>query len=280
MPAGQVCCKCWRKIYYYKEYGRFYRITGSGNITGELFELHIDRLRAYMLELETYHWYVRGGRGVARNKHPEETVNLILDAASRLFLKKGYEHTSIQDIISQLGGLSKGAVYHHFKSKEDILEAVTDRMTAQSSQMLAFIRDRENLNGLEKLKTIFQSSVGHPVQDKIFETAPDFSKNPQLLFSLLHDTIEKSAPEYILPVIRQGITDGSIQADYPEQLAELILLVVNIWMNPMIMDSTEEETFRKFMVFRQMMQGFGLDIADDGMLERVQKLASVYQKCR
>ena len=48
----------------------------------------------------------------------------------------------------------------------------------------------------------------------------------------------------------------------------------------MIMDSTEEETFRKFMVFRQMMQGFGLDIADDGMLERVQKLASVYQKCR
>ncbi len=217
---------------------------------------------------------------MARNKHPEETVNLILDAASRLFLKKGYEHTSIQDIISQLGGLSKGAVYHHFKSKEDILEAVTDRMTAQSSQMLAFIRDRENLNGLEKLKTIFQSSVGHPVQDKIFETAPDFSKNPQLLFSLLHDTIEKSAPEYILPVIRQGITDGSIQADYPEQLAELILLVVNIWMNPMIMDSTEEETFRKFMVFRQMMQGFGLDIADDGMLERVQKLASVYQKCR
>ena len=49
-------------------------------------QLHIDRLRAYMLESETYHWYVREGKRSGRNKHPEETVNLILDAASRLFL--------------------------------------------------------------------------------------------------------------------------------------------------------------------------------------------------
>ena len=52
---------------------------------------------------------------MARNKHHEETVGRILDVASRLFLEKGYEHTSIQDIINNLGGLSKGAIYHHFK---------------------------------------------------------------------------------------------------------------------------------------------------------------------
>ena len=50
---------------------------------------------------------------MARNKHPEETVNLILETAARLFMEKGYEHTSIQDIINNLGGLSKGAIYHH-----------------------------------------------------------------------------------------------------------------------------------------------------------------------
>ena len=103
---------------------------------------------------------------MARNKHPEETVNLILDAAFRLFLEKGYEHTSIQDIIGQLGGLSKGAIYHHFKSKEDILIAVTDRMTAASNQMLADIRDRKDLTGKEKLKTIFRESIRRPVQDR------------------------------------------------------------------------------------------------------------------
>ena len=41
---------------------------------------------------------------MARNKHPEETVNLILDVAFRLFMEKGYEHTSIQDIIDNLDG--------------------------------------------------------------------------------------------------------------------------------------------------------------------------------
>lgn len=83
---------------------------------------------------------------MARNKHPEETVSLILDVSYRLFMEKGYERTSIQDIIDNLGGLSKGAIYHHFKSKEDILVAVTDRMTSQSNNILANIRDRKDLN--------------------------------------------------------------------------------------------------------------------------------------
>lgn len=215
---------------------------------------------------------------MARNRNPEETVNLILDVAFRLFLEKGYEHTSIQDIINHLGGLSKGAIYHHFKSKEDILVAVSDRMTAESNQMLAVIRDRSDLSGREKLKTIFRESINRPVQNDIFTVAPDFHNNPKLLFSLLHDTIENAAPNYILPIIRQGISDGSIKTDYPEQLAELILLTANVWMNPMIFDSSEEESYRKFMVFQQMLQGFGLDIIDREMLERLQELASIYQK--
>ena len=54
---------------------------------------------------------------MARNKYPEETRNLIIDTAARLYSEKGYDHTSIQDIIDHLGGLSKGAIYHHFKVK-------------------------------------------------------------------------------------------------------------------------------------------------------------------
>ena len=209
---------------------------------------------------------------MARNKHPEETVNFILDVAFRLFMEKGYEYTSIQDIIDQLGGLSKGAIYHHFKSKEDILVAVTDRMTAESNQMLADIRDRTDLCGREKLRTIFKSSINRPVQNDIFTVAPDFHNNPRLLFSLLHDTIEEAAPNYILPIIEQGIADGSIETDYPKQLAELILLAANVWMNPMIFDSTVEESCRKFMIFGQMLRGFGLDIVDDEMLARLREL--------
>lgn len=215
---------------------------------------------------------------MARNKHPEETINLILDVSFRLFMEKGYERTSIQDIIDNLGGLSKGAIYHHFKSKEDILVAVTDRMTAESNRLLADIRDRTDLTGKEKLKMIFKESIRRPVQDEIFTVAPNLSNNPRLILSIFRETIDDAAPNYILPIIRQGISDGSIRTDYPAELAELIILAANIWMNPMIFDNSEDEAYRKFMIFGQMMKGFGLDIVDQEMLNRLQELASIYQK--
>ena len=213
-----------------------------------------------------------------RNKHPEETVNLILDVASRLFMEKGYEHTSIQEIINNLGGLSKGAIYHHFKSKEEILEAVTDRMTEKSNKLLAEIRDRSDLNGKEKLRQIFRASLCRPVQNEIFTTAPSFIDNPKLLHSLLRETVDVVAPDYILPILKEGISDGSIRTEYPEQLAEMIVLLTNIWMNPMIFGSTEEETYKKVMVYNQMMCGLGLDILDDEMIGRIQELTAIYQK--
>ena len=49
---------------------------------------------------------------MARNKYPEVTVERILDVSQRLFLEKGYDNTTIQDIVDELGGLSKGAIYY------------------------------------------------------------------------------------------------------------------------------------------------------------------------
>ncbi len=213
---------------------------------------------------------------MARNKHPEETVNRILEAATRLFIEKGYEHTSIQDIISNLGGLSKGAIYHHFKSKEDILEAVTDKMTEESNKILEKIRDREDLTGKEKMKMIFKESVGRSDMDDLFAVGPDLSNNPRLLFSTFRDTVDSVAPFYIRPIIEQGIADGTIQTDYPAALSELVTLAANIWINPMVFNNTMEEYCRKLMVFKQMMEGFGLDIVDDELIERMRELAAVY----
>lgn len=215
---------------------------------------------------------------VARNKHPEETVNLILDVAFRLFMEKGYEHTSIQDIIDQLGGLSKGAIYHHFKSKENIFDALTSRMAEDSNRKLAALRDQKGLSGKEKLKAIFKESLNRSLQEDLFTVAPNFYNNPKLLNMFLHTIREESVPEYFLPIIRQGIADGSIRADYPEELAELIGLVANTWLNPMIFDSSEEESYRKLMVFGQMMAGFGIDVVDDEMTNRLKELVSIYQK--
>ena len=60
--------------------------------------------------------YVWGGARLPRNKYPEETIQKILDASLKLFLEKGYEETTVLDIIAEMGGLTRGAFYHHFKS--------------------------------------------------------------------------------------------------------------------------------------------------------------------
>ena len=73
---------------------------------------------------------------MARNKYPEETVKLILDVATHLFVEKGYDATSLQDIINETN-LSKGAIYHHFSSKEEIFEAISYRIGEENATDLA-----------------------------------------------------------------------------------------------------------------------------------------------
>lgn len=142
--------------------------------------------------------------------------------------------------------------------------------------MLEEIRDRTDLTGKEKLKTIFKESISRPVMDEMFMIVPNLHDNPRLLHSIFREAVELVAPQYILPIIRQGISDGSIQTDYPAELAELIILTANIWTNPLIFNNSVDECSRKFMVFRQMMQGLGLDIVDDEMADRIRELTVIY----
>ena len=82
-----------------------------------------------------------------RNKYPEQTVEKILDAAALLFIQKGYQNTTLQDIIDATK-LSKGAVYHHFRSKEEIAQRVGDRLGDQMWEPLRRIRDDPALTGV------------------------------------------------------------------------------------------------------------------------------------
>ena len=61
-------------------------------------------------------------------KDAKERRNEILDVAERLFGTKGFDHTSTNDILNEVG-IARGTLYYHFKSKEDILNAMIDRIT-------------------------------------------------------------------------------------------------------------------------------------------------------
>lgn len=205
---------------------------------------------------------------MSRNKYPEETVNLIIDVSLKLFLEKGYENTSIQDIINGLGGLSKGAIYHHFKSKEAILAAVSDKCNESIIAELREVRDDKNLNGYQKLKKMFRVSLSSSSQDIIFTLAPSMMENPRLLVLQLQEIFTDIAPIFIQPVIEQGINDGSIQTDFPKELSEVMILLTNIWLNPLVIEANPEEMTNRARCFNSLLKGMGLDLLDDELIAR------------
>ncbi|MEG2512748.1 MAG: TetR/AcrR family transcriptional regulator [Acetivibrio sp.] len=209
---------------------------------------------------------------MARNKYPEVTVGRILDVSERLFLEKGYEHTTIQDIINALGDLSKGAIYHHFKSKEDIIIAVVDRLYAGTKDGCAQIQADKSLNGLQKIRKLFYVSIGNSNHKVVFETMPNFFENPKFLAMQLEQTIYELAHKIIEPIICQGVADGSIQTQYPKELAEVVSLLANIWLNPMLFHCTKEEIYNKCMFLKTLMKSLGVDAFDDELTEMVERL--------
>ena len=209
---------------------------------------------------------------MARNKHPEETVKLILDEALKLFIEKGYESTSIQDIINNLGGLSKGAIYHHFKSKEEIFQAVCKKIGDENSIYYNKIRDDKSKNGYEKLKIMIKSAYVNPNNEAVMAMITKIMNDPKFLMNQISEIYELVAPVYIEPIIRQGISDGSIKTDYPKELAEVIITLINIWINPIIARTTPDEMRRKVEFLQVILKGIGIDILDEEICTILQAL--------
>lgn len=215
---------------------------------------------------------------MARNKYPEETRNLIIETAGRLFLEKGYERTSIQDIINHLGGLSKGAIYHHFKSKEEIMMAVGDTFYADSEKRMKSVCQRQDLNGKEKIQEVFRVSLDTPAQAEMATIAPDMLKNPQLLVMFLRDSVQQDAPDLLTPIIEEGIRDGSIKTDYPRELAEVLMLIGNLWINPMIYPCSTEEVVKKVQFFKYFTDKLGLEVITDEVIEKIKNFSEVFHE--
>ncbi len=199
-----------------------------------------------------------GGDPMARNKYPEETVRRILDTAERLFVEKGYDRTSLQDILDETG-LSKGAVYHHFASKEDIFYSVCDRIGRRNGEVLSRVRDAPGLNGLEKLRAMFKTSLQPERQAKMFCMMPYLMDNARFLATEMWSIFTEVVPCFVEPVIRQGMADGSIRTEHPRELAEAMMMLSDMWINPIVRPTTPEEIQARCAVYNQLFRSFGIE---------------------
>ena len=212
---------------------------------------------------------------MGRNKYPEETVRKILDTAERLFIEKGYDQASLQEIIQETG-LSKGAIYHHFASKEDILYSVCDRIGRRNGEILSKVRDAPGLSGLEKLRTIFKVSMQPERQAKMFCMMPYLLDNAKFLATEMQSIFAEVAPVFIEPIIRQGLADGSIRTDHPRELAEAMMLLSDIWINPIVRPTTPEEIRARCALYNRLFTAFGItDLIDEEIVGTLVRYAGM-----
>lgn len=212
---------------------------------------------------------------MARNKYPEETVRKILDTAERLFIEKGYEHASLQDILDETG-LSKGAIYHHFASKEDIFYSVCDRIGQRNGEVLARVRDAPSLNGLEKLRTMFKVSLQPERQAKMFCMMPYLMDNAKFLVTEMRSIFTEVVPYFVEPIIRQGMADGSIRTEHPKELAEAMIMLSDVWVNPIVQPTTPEEIRARSAVYNQLFRSFGIDgLIDQEIIDTLLRYAEM-----
>ena len=200
---------------------------------------------------------------MARNKYPEVTEERILEAAQRLFLEKGYDNTTIQDIVDQLGGLTKGAVYHHFKSKEEILNAVSDRMFFQNNPFEA-VKRRKDLNGLEKLREAARLNQSDSSQVQLTAQMLPLKLDSRLLAELIQSNLHTLTP-YYQELLEEGNRDGSLHTEYPRELAELLPFLTSVWLMPAVFPASKEEIRRKFAFLRDMLERLGVPLFDESL---------------
>lgn len=205
-----------------------------------------------------------------RNKYPEKTVSLILDVSHKLFSERGYSQVKMQDIVEALEGLTKGAVYHHFKNKEDIYDALLLRHSHIFDRMEVI--QKSNLSGFEKIKRMIIQGIEESIQNKeIIDLAGGMFQTPRFLHRLMESS-QTSVVPMIHDMIEQGNADGSLFVQYPKEAAEAFTLLVNIWMNVALFPADEGEYMRKILQCQLILKGMGLDVIDEAVLTELKKL--------
>lgn len=159
-------------------------------------------------------------------KEASERKNEILDVAERLFYERGYDNTSTNDILAEIG-IARGTLYYHFKSKEDILDAMIERVLNKTIRNARKIALDESIPVLKRLTlTVLASNVDTKAGDVIIEQA----HKPQN--ALMHFKIQEMFTDQLIPlyvkIINDGIKENLMYTEYPEDTIRMILSYANV----------------------------------------------------
>ena len=208
-------------------------------------------------------------------KMPEQWKKEILEAAQKLFISKGYEETSISDIMEVVGG-AKGMFYRCFQSKEEVMHALGNQMFFCNNPFEK-VKKRTDLNGLQKIRELLIFNQSDTERNQINIQAISILKDPHILAAAVEENKRVLTPLWF-ELLEEGKKDGSIQTDYAKELSELLPLI-NFWLMPSVYPATAEEIRHKYQFIIKVLSFMGLPLIDDEMSAIAEKfLADISTK--
>jgi AcrR family transcriptional regulator len=155
-------------------------------------------------------------------KEAAERRNEILDVAEELFVTKGYDKTSTNDILERIG-IARGTLYYHFKSKEDILNAMIERI---NEALIAKVRVIASDTKIPVIDRIVMTIAGLNVESDIGKEIIDQVHKPQN--ALMHQKMQKNLVEGVAPILagllEEGNAQGVFHVKYPAQTVEMFII--------------------------------------------------------
>lgn len=172
-----------------------------------------------------------------------ETQKRVQDAAEQLFSEKGYDQTTMQDIIEK-SGMSRGAIYHQYESKQEILQALTLRAQEKVREHFEFVKINPSLSPKEKILSIVDYLNRSTLQKSLIKSGW-VEKVPFSLLDTLRYSLKEFAP-LLADIIVQGVAQKEFRCDEPALTAEFILIFADVWLDPVIFRWTKEEACSRF----------------------------------
>jgi AcrR family transcriptional regulator len=151
-----------------------------------------------------------------------------VDAAFRLMQTKGYDQMSIQDLLDELG-VSRGAFYHYFESKQALLEAVVDRIADQALAAVSPVVDDPQLGAIPKFGRFFGGIAQYKTDRKalMLELIKVWRSDDMAVVRdrLRYTLVERVAP-MLARIIKQGTAEEVFDVESPEETAKLLMTLM------------------------------------------------------
>jgi Transcriptional regulator len=158
-------------------------------------------------------------------KEPKVRRAEIMEATLFLFMKKGYMHTTTQDIIDKVK-ISRGLLYYHFKNKEDILYCLVERYSEPLLRNLSAISYDKKKSAIEKVRSFIEVTLVSPeaVTSEMVELQKnvDLEQNRYMMDRFSHNFIEK-VTVYFAGIIEQGVLEKVFYVEYPMETAHFLM---------------------------------------------------------